>query len=50
MAETWRWFGAVRSMPENGPETEKYAAEKTQTACRIAGQASKFWNYGQFRR
>jgi hypothetical protein len=39
-----------RRLPEKKPEIEKYAAKKTQEPSRIAGQASKFWNYGRFRR
>jgi hypothetical protein len=40
----------ARSLPQNQPEIEKHAAEKTQPSSRIAGQPSKFWNYDRFRR
>jgi hypothetical protein len=48
MAAAWRRFGGRAALPKNQPETEPFAAKKTQPACRSAGQASKVWNYGRF--
>jgi hypothetical protein len=45
VALIWR---AAAHLPKNQPKAARIAAEKTQQASRSAGQASKFWNYGQF--
>jgi hypothetical protein len=45
MAAAWRGFGGGAGLPKNEPKTATLAAKKTQPACRIAGQASKRWNY-----
>jgi hypothetical protein len=45
MATAWRDSAAAAGLPKNEPKTATLAAKKTQPACRIAGQASKRWNY-----
>jgi hypothetical protein len=49
-AAKWQQRGAdsaaAAGLPKNTPKTATLAAKKTQAASRIAGEASKFWNYG----
>jgi hypothetical protein len=40
----------VADLPKNQPKTATHAAERSQPAGRNAGQVSKLWNYGEFRR
>jgi hypothetical protein len=53
-AAEWQEGGAdsaaASGLPKIKPETACFAAKKTQPVCRSAGQASKLWNYGRFRR
>ena len=51
-AAGWQQHGddstGAAALPKNETETAKPEAKKPQAASRIAGQASKLWNYGRF--
>jgi hypothetical protein len=53
-AAEWQQRGAdsagAGGLPKNKSETACFAAKKTQPVRRSAGQASKLWNCGRFRR